>query len=53
MGLVRSKLEETAAHVLAMSVLVLNLRRIQHTLLLLVALLLGFEQPQKKLGFIQ
>ena len=53
MGLVRAKLEETAAHVLAMSVLVLNLRRIQHTLLLLVALLLGFEQPQKKLGFIQ
>ena len=53
MGLVRAKLQETAAHVLAMSVLVLNLRRIQHTLLQLVALLFGFEHPQKKLGFIQ
>ena len=53
MGLVRAKLQETAAHVLAMSVLVLNLRRIQHAFLLLVALLLGFEQPQKKLVFIQ
>ena len=53
MGLVRAKLQETAAHVLAMSVLVLNLRRIQHTLLLLVAFMLGFELPQKKLGFIQ
>ena len=53
MGLVHAKLRETAAHVLAMSVLVLNLRRIQRTFLLLVALLLGFERHQKRLGFIQ
>ena len=53
MGLVRAKLQETAAHVLAMSVLVLNLRRIQYTLVWLIALLFGFERPQKKLGFIQ
>lgn len=53
MGLVRAKLQETAAHVLAMSVLVLNLRRIQHAFLLLLTWLLGFKQPQTKLGFIQ
>lgn len=53
MGFVRAKLQETAAHVLAMSVLVLNLRRIQYTLVWLIALLFGFERPQKKLGFIQ
>ena len=52
-GLVRAKLQETAAHVLAMSVLVLNLRRIQHTLFLLVTLLFGTVHLQKKLGFIQ
>lgn len=39
MGLVRAKLQETAAHVLAMSVLVLNLRKIQLTLLQFCALL--------------
>ena len=53
MGLVRAKLQETAAHVLAMSVLVLNLRRIQHAFLLLLTWLLGFKQPQTKLGFVQ
>ena len=50
MGLVRAKLLETTEHVLAMSVLVQSLRRIQRTFLLLVALLLGFEQPQKRIG---
>ena len=53
MGLVRAKLQETAAHVLAMSVLVLNLKRIQHTFLYLLALLLRISLPQKKLGIIQ
>ena len=39
MGLVTAKLRETAAHVIAMSVLVLNLRKIQCTLLRLLAFL--------------
>ena len=52
-GLVRAKLQETAAHVLAMSVLLLNLKRIQHTLFLLVTLLFSTVHLQKKLGFIQ
>jgi hypothetical protein len=53
MGLVRAKLQETAAHVLAMSVFVLNLRKIQHVFLLFLALFFGFKRPQTKLGFIQ
>ena len=36
MGLVTAKLRETAAHVIAMSVLVLNLRKIQCALLYIV-----------------
>ena len=39
MGLVTAKLRETAAHVIAMSVLVLNLRRIQCALLWLITYL--------------
>ena len=39
MGLVTAKLRETAAHVIAMSILVLNLRKIQCTLLRLLAFL--------------
>lgn len=39
MGLVTAKLRETAAHVIAMSILVLNLRKIQCTLLRLFAFL--------------
>ena len=39
MGLVTAKLRETAAHVIAMSILVLNLRKIQCTLLCLRAFL--------------
>jgi IS5 family transposase len=49
LGLVTAKLRETAAHVLAMSVLVLNLRRIQSALLRLLALLMRWMVPQKKL----
>ena len=41
MGLVTAKLRETAAHVIAMSVLVLNLRKIQCALLRVFAALLG------------
>ena len=36
MGLVTAKLRETAAHVIAMSVLVLNLRKIQCAILRLL-----------------
>ena len=53
MGLVRAKLRETAAHVLAMSVLVLNLRRIQHTFLLLLALCFGLPWKKRIYGFVQ
>jgi len=48
MGLVSAKLQETAAHVLAMSVLVLNLRKIQCTLLGLLSYLRAFFALQKK-----
>lgn len=40
-GLVTAKLRETAAHVIAMSVLVLNLRKIQRALLRLLAYLMA------------
>jgi len=53
MGLVTAKLRETAAHVIAMSVLVLNLRKIQCALLQILALLLGAWLPQRKLAFVQ
>ena len=41
MGVVTAKLRETAAHVIAMSVLVLNLRKIQCALLQILVALLG------------
>ena len=53
MGLVAAKLRETAAHVIAMSVLVLNLRKIQCALLQILAVLLGAWLPQRKLAFVQ
>lgn len=53
MGLVAAKLRETAAHVIAMSVLVLNLRKIQCALLQILAVLLGAWLPQRKLEFVQ
>lgn len=53
MGLVTAKLRETAAHVIAMSVLVLNLRKIQCALLQILAVLLGAWLPQRKLVFVQ
>ena len=45
MGLVTAKLQETAAHVIAMSVLVLNLRKIQCALLRLLTYLMAFSLP--------
>lgn len=53
MGLVTAKLRETAAHVIAMSVLVLNLRKIQRALLQVLAALLRAWLPQRKLVFVQ
>ena len=53
MGLVTAKLQETVAHVLAMSVLVLNLRKIQCVLLQLLTYLWDFFTPQEKLAIVQ
>ena len=53
MGLVTAKLQETAAHVIAMSVLVLNLRKIQRLLLQVLAALLDAWVLQRKLAFVQ
>ena len=53
MGLVTAKLQETAAHVIAMSVLVLNLRKIQHALLRLLMCLCAIFLPQKKYAIVQ
>ena len=53
MGLVAAKLQETAAHVIAMSVLVLNLRKIQRALLQILAMLRGTWILQRKLVFVQ
>ena len=53
MGLVTAKLQETAAHVIAMSIVVLNLRRVQRTLLRLWACLLSVFLPQENFAFVQ
>lgn len=53
MGLVTAKLEQTAAHVVALSILLLNLRKIQSAILRFLDWLLGFLQPRKKLMVIQ
>ena len=53
MGLVTAKLEETAAHVVALSILLLNLRKIQCAFLQILATLLGAWMPQRKLAFVQ
>lgn len=53
MGLITARLRETTAHVIAMSILVLNLRRIHSAILRLLQIFMAFEIPQKKLLFIQ
>ena len=53
MGLVTAKLQETAAHVIAMSVLVLNLRKIQCAFFRLFAYLRALVAPQIKWAIIQ
>ena len=53
MGLVTAKLRETAAHVIAMSVLVLNLRKIQRALLRMLAYLLEILAQKKNWALAQ
>ena len=53
MGLVTAKLQETAAHVIAMSVLVLNLRKIQCAFFRLFVYLRALVAPQIKWAIIQ
>lgn len=53
MGLVTAKLEETAAHVVALSILLLNLRMIQFAFLRFLDWLLGFLMPCENLMVIQ
>ena len=53
MGLVTAKLRETAAHVIAMSVLVLNLRKIQCAILRLLTYLLAIFPPKEKWAIVQ
>ena len=52
-GLVTAKLRETAAHVIAMSVLVLNLRKIQRALLRMLAYLLEILAQNKNWALVQ
>ena len=53
MGLVTAKLRETAGHVIAMSILVLNLRKIQRAVLQLWLLLFGCPRTSMKMVFVQ
>ena len=53
MGLVTSKLRETVAHVIAMSVLVLNLRKIQCAFWELLTYLLAIFMPKEKWAIVQ
>ena len=54
LGKVKTKLAETVGFTLAMSIVVLNLRKIQHTLSRLFGRILHFLLPQqKKLVFVQ
>ena len=53
MGLVTAKLRETAAHVIAISVLALNLRKIQRALLRMLAYLLEILAQNKNWALVQ
>ena len=53
MGLVTAKLRETSAHVIAMSILVLNLRKIQCAILQLLAFLRAILSPKQKWAIVQ
>lgn len=53
LGLIMTKLEETISHSIAMSVVVLNLRKIQHTLLQVLLNWLLARGVTQKLAFVQ
>lgn len=53
MCLVTAKLEDTAAHVVALSILLLNLRKIQCAILQFWDWLVGFLQPCEIMMVIQ
>ena len=53
MGLVTAKLRETAAHVIAMSVLVLNLRKIQCAFWELLTYLMTISSSKEKWAIVQ
>lgn len=53
LGLVATKLQETIAHTVALSILVLNLRKIQCALFLIARFSLQLIGPQRKFAFIQ
>ena len=53
MGLVTAKLRETAAHVIAMSVLVLNLRKIPCAFFQLLAFLRAILSLKQKWAIVQ
>lgn len=53
LGLIMTKLQETIAHTVAMSILVLNLRKIQRALLRLFAVLAWLMAPSVNLAFVQ
>ena len=52
-GLITTKLQETIAHTVAVSILVLNLRKIQCAIFQLASFLLQLIGPQRKLAVIQ
>lgn len=53
LGKVKTKLEETVGFTLAMSIVMLNLRKIQRTLSCLLLQILRCLWPQQKLAFVQ
>lgn len=53
MGLITARLRETAVHVIAMSVLLLNLRKIQCALLQVLTAVLAVWFPQENLSVVQ
>ena len=53
LGKVKTKLEQTVGFTLAMSIVVLNLRKIQRTLSRLILQLLRYFLPQQKPAFVQ
>ena len=53
MGLIKAKLQETAAHVIAISILVLNLRRVQRAFWQICVLLLTWMTPRNNPVLVQ